>query len=306
MIATVTLNPAVDYTVSLATPLTHGAVNRTAAERITPGGKGVNVSVILHRLGVETTMHGFLAGLTGQLIESAVAEMGIPSKWLYIKDDNSMNRMNMKLMGAEGVTEVNGIGVAPDLQGVEALLAQLAQYTADDIIVLAGSIPKGISVSLYGEIMQRLRSCGVQFVVDAEGEALMAALTYHPLLVKPNLPELCGLFGCDEICGDAEVLQYAKKLQKMGARNVLVSLGGEGAMLLTETGDVYRMAAPRGETQSTVGAGDSMLAGFLAAYSGRKTMEDCLRMGIAAGSATAFCEWLADADDIQHCLQLLV
>lgn len=303
MIATVTLNPAVDYTVSLSAPFVHGAVNRTVAERITPGGKGINVSVILHRLGAETVMHGFLAGLTGRLIESAVTEMGIPAKWLYLNENDGMNRINMKLMNNEGVTEVNGVGVTPDERCIADLLAQLERYSAEDIIVLAGSIPKGLSAAFYGEIMKRLASNGVRFAVDAEGEALLAALPYCPLVIKPNLPELCALFGVDEIHGGDELLHYAARLQEMGARNVLISLGGEGALLLTEDGEVYRMAAPHGETQSTVGAGDSMLGGFLAAYAEKKSMAECLRMGIAAGSATAFCQWLANADDVRQCLR---
>lgn len=305
MIATVTLNPAVDYTVSLDGILTKDAVNRTAAERITPGGKGINVSVILQRLGAETVMHGFLAGWTGQLIARAAAETGIPAQWLYLPEAAGMNRINMKLMDAEGVTEINGRGVTPDAQSLAELTARLQSYGAGDIIVLAGSMPKGVSKTFYGELMEQLRSTGVQFAVDAEGEALLAALPHRPLVIKPNLPELCTLFGCENIRGDEELRQYALKLQEMGARNVLISLGGDGAMLLTEQGDIHRMAAPRGETQSTVGAGDSMLAGFLAAYTAKRPPAECLRMGIAAGSATAFCEWLADADAIKRYFEMI-
>lgn len=305
MIATVTLNPAVDYTVSLSNNLSKDAVNRTTAERITPGGKGINVSVILHRLGIETVMHGFLAGLTGQLIAHAAAETGIPSQWLYLHEAAGANRINMKLMDPDGVTEINGSGVSPSPEDLTLLNAALQSYTAEDIIVLAGSMPQGVPKTFYGALMKQLSHTGVQFAVDAEGEALLAALPHHPLIIKPNLPELCALFDRDEIYSDAELQQYAERLQTMGARNVLISLGGDGAMLLTEQGDVHRMAAPRGKTQSTVGAGDSMLAGFLAGYAAKRSPAECLCMGIAAGSATAFCEWLADADEIQRCLQTL-
>ncbi len=296
MIATVTLNPAVDYTVSLTQPLQKDAVNRTAAEQLTPGGKGINVSVILKRLDADTTAHGLLAGMTGQMIAHAVRDLQIPAQWLNLPDGS--NRINMKLTDVDGTTEINGSGITVNETVLQSLIGQLQPYGRDDIIVLAGSIPKGANASLYGDIMRALAHTGVQFAVDAEGDALRAALAQRPLVIKPNLPELCALFSIDAISTDDDLQGYAAKLQRMGARNVLISLGGEGAFLLAEDGRQYRMAAPQGKPQSTVGAGDSMLAGWLAAYVKGNSPEECLRTGIACGSATAFSPWLAEKETI--------
>lgn len=297
MIATVTLNPAVDYTVSLTQPLQKDTVNRTATEQLTPGGKGINVSVILHRLGADTTVHGLLAGMTGQMIAHAVSDLHIPAQWLVLPEGS--NRINMKLTDADGTTEINGSGIALQETVLQTLIAQLQAYGKDDIIVLAGSIPKGARASLYGDIMEQLRHTGAQFAVDAEGDALRETLSRQPLIIKPNLSELCDLFAVTSIASDADLLHYAKQLQGMGARNVLISLGGEGAFLLTEHGQHYRMAAPHGKTRSTVGAGDSMLAGWLSGYAKGCSAEECLRMGIACGSATAFSPWLAEKETIR-------
>ncbi len=296
MIATVTLSPAVDYTVSLTQPLRKDAVNRTATEQLTPGGKGINVSVMLTRLGADTTAHGLLAGMTGQMIAHAVSDLQIPAQWLTLHD-GSTNRINMKLTDADGTTEINGSGITMNEAVLQALITRLQAYGKHDIIVLAGSIPKGAAPSLYGDIMRRLAATGVQFAVDAEGDALRAALPHHPLVIKPNLPELCALFDAETISAD-ELPHYAAQLQAMGARNVLISLGGDGAFLLAESGQQYRMAAPQGKPQSTVGAGDSMLAGWLAGYVQGCSAADCLRMGIACGSATAFSPWLAEQETI--------
>lgn len=304
MIATVTLNPAIDYTVSLADTLRKDAVNRTAAERLTPGGKGINVSVILHRLGVPTVIHGIPAGMTGQMLCHTIADMGIQASWLPLNDGSS-NRINMKLADADGITEINGSGITMTAELQDALLRKLQSYGEKDIIVLAGSIPKGADKNLYGNIMAALQKNGVQFAVDAEGDSLRCALRYHPLIIKPNLPELCGLFDVQRITGDEDLYYYAQLLQREGARNVLISLGGDGAFLLTEGGTCFRMEAPKGKIQSTVGAGDSMLAGWLAGYVKGCTAEECLRMGIAAGSATAFAPWLAERSHVEACLQML-
>lgn len=298
MIATVTLNPAVDYTVSLTHPLQKDAVNRTSTEQLTPGGKGVNVSVILQRLGTKTTAHGLLAGTTGQMIARAVNDLQIPAQWLTLSEGS--NRINIKLTDADGTTEVNGSGITLCETVLQKLITQLQAYGKDDIIVLAGSIPKGAKASLYGDIMEHLRHTGVQFAVDAEGEALRAALVRQPLVIKPNLSELCNLFEITSIASEDDFLHYAKRLQNMGARNVLISLGGDGAFLLTENQQYYRMVAPQGVPQSTVGAGDSMLAGWLANYAKNGSAKDCLRMGIACGSATAFSPWLAEKETIDY------
>ncbi len=305
MIATVTLNPAVDYTVSMQNPLQKNAVNRTEKEQLTPGGKGINVSLILHRLGIPTTAHGFLAGFTGSLIDEAMRTAGVPTQWIRSIDTTQMNRINLKLVEQDAVTELNGSGIRPDGTQLDALQAQLAAYGTEDTIVLAGSIPKCCPITLYADLMAALSERNIAFAVDAEGDALIAALAHHPFLIKPNLPELCALFAKDTILGNKQLLFYASKLQEMGARNVLISLGGDGALLYTEEKTAYRMAAPQGKTDSTVGAGDSMLAGFLAGCQLKRSMPDALRLGIAAGSATAFSSWLADAASIEALLQIL-
>ena len=305
MIATVTLNPAVDYTVSLQNPLQKNAVNRTEKEQLTPGGKGINVSLILHRLGIPTTAHGFLAGFTGTLIDEAIRSAGIPAQWIRSTDSTQMNRINLKLVEQDAVTEFNGSGIQPDAAQLTALQHQLSAYGKEDTIVLAGSIPKCCPITLYADLMSVLAAHEIDFAVDAESDALIAALSYHPFLIKPNLPELCALFAQDTILGNKQLLYYAAKLQEMGARNVLISLGGDGALLYTEDKKAYRMAAPQGEIGSTVGAGDSMLAGFLAGCQQKCSMADALRLGIAAGSATAFSPWLADAVSIHALLRTL-
>lgn len=298
MIATVTLNPAVDYTVSLTHPMQKDAVNRTATEQLTPGGKGINVSVILQRLGIDTIVHGLLAGMTGQMIDHAIRNLHLPAQWLTLSEGS--NRINIKLTDTDGTTEVNGSGIALHETVLQSLIAQLQTYGKGDIIVLAGSIPKGARTSLYGNIMEQLQHTGAQFAIDAEGETLRKALPYQPLIIKPNLSELCNLFAISSITTNADLLHYAKQLQNMGARNVLISLGGEGAFLLTERAQHYRMSAPQGTPQSTVGAGDSMLAGWLAGYTKGYSANDCLRMGIACGSATAFSPWLAEKETIDY------
>lgn len=302
MIATVTLNPAVDYTACIAKPLEKGMVNRTASEHITAGGKGINVSYVLHELHEDTCIYGFSAGAVGAMLRAQVLSWGIRADWLELEGQN--NRINLKIEESGVVTELNVTGVSVPAEQIANLAEKLRVYGENDIIVLAGSIPRGADSRLYADIMAVLHENGVRFAVDAEGEPLRAVLPYHPFVVKPNLPELCGLFGV-EITRWQEAVSYGRKLQQMGAENVLLSLGGDGALLLTADGAVWRLDAPHSEVVNTVGAGDSMLAGFLAGAAKGWAMADCLRLGVAAGSATAFAPWLANAEQIEELLNKL-
>ncbi|MCQ2417869.1 MAG: 1-phosphofructokinase [Oscillospiraceae bacterium] len=302
MIATVTMNPAVDYTVSLENALHHGEVNRTFHERITAGGKGVNVSLVLRQLGVPTTVYGYLSGTTGTMIAEQLQRTQIPTDWIHVP--NQMNRINLKIREEKEVTELNGQGVCVSEEDTAALVQKLSQYDANDFIVLAGSIPSGAVTTHYADIIGQLAETGARFAVDVAGEPLRAVLAMHPFVVKPNLPELCDLFNVNiETWWDA--LPYGKELIRMGAENALVSLGADGALLFTSEERVWHLAAPHGDVKNAVGSGDSMLGGFLAACSQGKELTEALRMGIAAGSATAFSEWIADRSRIENILRKL-
>jgi len=302
MIATVTMNPAVDYTVSLEEPLIRNSVNRTNHERITAGGKGVNVSLILHQLEIPTKVYGYLSGTTGSMIAEQLRRTQIPTDWIEVP--NQMNRINLKVRENGTVTELNGRGVSVTEQDTEALLNKLRVYGENDFIVLAGSIPAGAPASHYADVMTALSETGVRFAVDVAGAPLREALQCKPFVIKPNLPELCALFEEDiETWWDA--LPYGKKLREMGAQNVLLSLGGDGALLFTAEDRVWHLSAPHGEVKNAVGSGDSMLGGFLAACAMGKPLTEALRMGIAAGSATAFSEWIADRSRMDNLLRTL-
>ena len=304
MIATVTMNPAVDYTVLLETPLMHNNVNRTSHERITAGGKGVNVSLILQQLEIPTTVYGYLSGTTGTMIAEQLLRTQIPTDW--IKVPNQMNRINLKVKEDHAVTELNGRGVSVSPAETEMLLEKLRKYGDGDYIVLAGSVPAGAPATHYADVMQALGDSGVRFAVDAEGETLREALAMHPFVVKPNLRELCSLFDDDgSIDTWWDALPYGKKLIEWGAQNALLSLGGEGALLFTDNGRVWHLSAPHGQVKNAVGSGDAMLGGFLAACAKGQPLTEALRMGIAAGSATAFSEWIANRSQMDNLLRTL-
>ncbi len=304
MIATVTMNPAVDYTVLLETPLMHNNVNRTSHERITAGGKGVNVSLILQQLEIPTTVYGYLSGTTGTMIAEQLLRTQIPTDW--IKVPNQMNRINLKVKEDHAVTELNGRGVSVSPAETEMLLEKLRKYGDGDYIVLAGSVPAGAPATHYADVMQALGDSGVRFAVDAEGETLREALAMHPFVVKPNLRELCSLFDDDgSIDTWWDALPYGKKLIEWGAQNALLSLGGEGALLFTDNGRVWHLSAPHGQVKNAVGSGDAMLGGFLAACAKGQSLTEALRMGIAAGSATAFSEWIANRSQMDNLLRTL-
>lgn len=304
MIATVTMNPAVDYTVLLETPLMHNNVNRTSHERITAGGKGVNVSLILQQLEIPTTVYGYLSGTTGTMIAEQLLRTQIPTDW--IKVPNQMNRINLKVKEDHAVTELNGRGVSVSPAETEMLLEKLRKYGDGDYIVLAGSVPAGAPATHYADVMQALGDSGVRFAVDAEGETLREALAMHPFVVKPNLRELCSLFDDDgSIDTWWDALPYGKKLIEWGAQNALLSLGSEGALLFTDNGRVWHLSAPHGQVKNAVGSGDAMLGGFLAACAKGQSLTEALRMGIAAGSATAFSEWIANRSQMDNLLRTL-
>ena len=293
MIYTVTFNPSLDYIVGVDEFKT-GKVNRTAEELILPGGKGINVSTILMNLGIDSTAFGFAAGFTGEEIIREVEAMGIRSD--FIKIDSGISRINLKLKNFDG-TEINGSGPEISEEKIEELLRKLDILGEGDILVLAGSIPASMPADMYSTIMERLQHKNVTFIVDATKDLLINVLKYKPFLIKPNNHELGELFDV-KLTTREEVIPYGKKLQKQGARNVLISMAGEGAVLVAEDGSVYEAPAPKGTLVNAVGAGDSMVAGFTAGWIEKKDYRHAFYMGVSAGSASAFSEYLATKEEI--------
>lgn len=291
MIYTVTFNPALDYVVRVEN-LKLGEVNRSNAEAVFYGGKGINVSTVLKNIGVDSVALGFVAGFTGREIENGVKTLGVDTDFITL--DKGMSRINVKLK-AEEETEINGQG--PDIPeaDIEKLFAQLDKLTAGDCLVLAGTIPSSLPSDIYETIMSRLTDKNIEIVVDATKDLLLNVLKYHPFLIKPNNHELGEMFGV-ELKTDEEITEYAMKLLDMGAKNVLISMAGDGAILVTESREVFRMGVPKGKVVNSVGAGDSMVAGFIASYFKDHDYLEALKFGTATGSATAFSEGLAEAD----------
>lgn len=292
MIYTVTFNPSLDYIVAVEN-FACGTINRTVDEKIFPGGKGINVSMVLKNLGFENTALGFLAGFTGDRIEQLLEEKGVAADFIPVA---GMSRINVKLRSNEE-TEINGRGPAIADCDIKKLYEKLDVLKTDDVLVLAGSIPSTMPPTIYMDIMQHLQGRGVRIAVDATKDLLKNVLAYQPFLIKPNNHELGELFGA-EIVDKTDVICHARKLQEQGARNVLVSMAGDGAVLLAEDGSVYQAEAPKGVVKNSVGAGDSMVAGFLAGYLEYGNYEDAFKMGLCAGSASAFSEELATKDDV--------
>ncbi|OUQ21951.1 1-phosphofructokinase [Lachnoclostridium sp. An14] len=294
MIYTVTFNPSLDYVVSLD-GFALGRTNRTVEERLFPGGKGINVSLVLRELGLESTALGFTAGFVGQEIERRLEELGLHCDFIPLS--SGCSRINVKLKDFDG-TEINGMGPEIGTKEWERLSGRLEALGQGDVLVLAGSIPRSLPPNVYGDILGRLSGRGVLTAVDADGSLLTEALAHQPFLVKPNHHELGGIFGV-EIRSREEAISYAKRLQTMGAKNVLVSMAGEGAVLADQNGERHQLPAPEGRLVNAVGAGDSMVAGFLAGWLRTGDFGCALRMGLSAGSATAFSEGLAAGDRIQ-------
>lgn len=298
MIYTITFNPALDYVVRVDC-FALGAVNRTVQEHIFYGGKGINVSAVLANLGYGNTALGFVAGFTGEEMERGVRKLGFESDFIHVK--KGMTRINVKLK-AEDETEINGMGPEIMPEDVDALFEKLGKLVKDDVLILSGSIPASISDRIYEEIMERLDGRGIRIVVDATKELLMNVLQYHPFLIKPNNHELGEMFGV-ELHSDEEIIRYARVLQERGAQNVLISMAGDGAILITEDGQVLKRKPPKGTVKNSVGAGDSMVAGFVAGYLKSGSYEQALRLGTAAGSASAFSDGLATGEAIMELYQ---
>lgn len=301
MIYTVTFNPALDYVVKV-NHFTLGTVNRTAGEAVYCGGKGINVSAVLGTLDFESTALGFVAGFTGDEIERRVKKMGFQSDFIRVK--KGMSRINVKLK-SESETELNGMG--PEITGpdVAELFKKLEKLEKGDVLVLSGSIPKSIDDTVYERIMKRLDGRGIRIVVDATKDLLMNVLSYHPFLIKPNNHELGEIFGT-VLKDEKEIIYGARRLQEMGAVNVLVSMAGNGAVLAAEGGEVFPMGVPGGTVKNSVGAGDSMVAGFIAGYLENGDYRHALRLGSACGSASAYSEGLACSGEIMRLYQELL
>ena len=298
MIYTVTFNPSLDYIVSVEN-FQLGITNRTSSELMLPGGKGINVSTVLMNLGIENKALGFVAGFVGDEIIRRLEEMGVQNGFIRIEE--GVSRINLKLKSIDG-TEINGQGPVISPEHVEELMKQLDRLGEGDVLFLSGSIPSSMPDDAYQKIMERLDGRGVQIVVDATKDLLLNVLEYRPFLIKPNNHELGELFGV-ELKTREEVIPYAKKLQEKGAVNVLVSMAGEGAVLIDANEDVYMAPAPKGTLVNGVGAGDSMVAGFMAGWLEKQDYEHAFCMGVSAGSASAFSEHLATKAEIEAVYQ---
>lgn len=294
MIYTVTFNPSLDYIVSV-NEFQMGMTNRTSEEIMLPGGKGLNVSTVLKNLGRESVVLGFSAGFTGKEIQRMAEEQGLHCDFIPV--EHGFSRINVKLKDFDG-TEINGKGPEISEKEVRQLYEKLDFLKEGDVLVLAGSIPESLPDSIYSDILFQLSGRGILFVVDATKELLMNVLKFQPFLIKPNNHELGELFGVT-LKTREDVVPYGRKLQEQGARNVLVSMAGEGAVLLSETGEIFSLPAPKGTLVNAVGAGDSMVAGFLAGWMERKEYEYAFRMGVSAGSASAFSKLLATREEVE-------
>ncbi|MGL4799192.1 MAG: 1-phosphofructokinase [Cellulosilyticaceae bacterium] len=301
MISTVTLNPSIDYMIQVEN-LQLDAVNRCKNEAMFPGGKGINVSIVLNNLGIKSQALGFVAGFTGKEITRLVESKGVRADFIALEEGQS--RINVKIKSNEE-TEINGNGPHISETQIKALYDQIHTLQQGDVLVLAGSIPNTVPASIYKDIMTSLKDKGIEIVVDATKELLMNVLPMGPFLIKPNHHELGELFGV-KITTQDEVVVYAKKLQEIGARNVLISMAGDGAVLVTEDGCEMRHGGLRGTVKNSVGAGDSMVAGFVAGYTLHKNYKEAFKMGIATGSASAFSEDLATKEEVEALLTKIV
>ena len=295
MIYTITFNPALDYIIRVP-GYTEGAVNRTDDEKILAGGKGINVSTVLKNLGYDNTALGFVSGFTGNVITEMLNGLGVKSDFIQL--DNGFSRINVKIKAGKE-TEINGQGPKIEKEDIDELYRRLDRLKPGDILVLAGSVPNTLPDSIYCDIMEFLKDKQLDIIVDATGELLTNVLKYKPFLVKPNNFELGEIF--DKVLKtDEEIAVCARELQKRGARNVLVSMGGDGALMVTENDEVLRCKAPEGKVINTTGSGDSMVAGFIAGYIEKKNYEYALKLGLSAGSASAFSQNLATGEEIRR------
>ena len=306
MIYTLTFNPALDYTTQVEN-FKIGKINRTKTENILAGGKGLNVSIVLKRLEIENTAISFVAGFTGKELERKIKEYDIKTD--FIETHKGYTRINVKISSLEknsliqeSETALNGNGPEITENDIEKLLQKIQNINSNDIVILSGNIPKCINENIYEIICKELDGKNVKFVVDASQKLLMNCLKYKPFFIKPNKEELEETFNT-KIETKEEIIIYAKKLQEKGAQNVLISLGGDGAILLTEKNEIYYSNTPKGQVVNTVGAGDSMVAGFVAGYLKKQNYKEALKLGIASGSATAFSAGLALKEEIDELLK---
>ena len=300
MIYTVTFNPALDYVMKVE-KLRFDDINRTYGEELNYGGKGINVSAVLSQLGVENTALGFKAGFTGEKLEQLLKEGGINAEFIPLK--SGMTRINVKIR-SETELDINACGPPIDGGEVEKLFERLKTLSAGDVIVLAGSVPGTLPADIYERILSITSQAGVEAVVDSTGELLLNVLKYHPFLIKPNNFELGDLFGV-KVETEEEIVEYARRLQEKGARNVLVSRGKQGATLITETGDIHSIGIIPGKPKNSVGCGDSMVAGFVAGYIEKRDYAYALKLGSACSNATAFSYGLADRQGIDDAFKRL-
>ena len=298
MIYTITFNPALDY-ISQVNNFEIGKINRTEKEKILPGGKGLNVSTVLKNLGIKSTALGFIAGFTGEELKRNIEQRGIKTDFIKVK--KGITRINVKISSKEE-TALNGNGPDIATEDINELLDKIEQINSKDTVILAGNIPKCINNDIYEIICKKLEQNKVRFIVDATKELLMNVLKYKPFLIKPNKEELEETFK-EKIETKEDIIVHAKKLQEMGAQNVLISLGGEGAILVTKENKEYFLNAPKGKVLNTVGAGDSMVAGFIAGYEKSGEFEYAFKMGVATGSASAFSMNLATAEEVANLLK---
>ena len=300
MIYTVTFNPSLDYIVKVNN-FKLGAVNRTTREDIYAGGKGINVSIVLSNLGYKSKALGFTAGFTGNEIERRVNEKGIDSE--FIKLNEGLSRINVKMKSIEE-SEINGNGPNITKEALDKLFSKLNTLESGDILVLAGSIPSSLPSDIYEKIMAFLKDKNIKIVVDATKDLLLNVLKYNPFLIKPNNHELGEMFNV-ELKNDDEIIHYGKKLLDMGAENVLISMAGDGAIFLSKNGEAFKSGVPKGVVKNSVGAGDSMVAGFIAGYLKESDLNKAFKMGVATGSASAFSEELATKDEVENLLKEL-
>lgn len=298
MIYTVTFNPSLDYVVTVD-HFTNGIVNRTTEEIMLPGGKGINVSLVLKNLGYDSTAFGFVSGFTGEELKKILENSLIKTDFIPVKE--GMTRINVKLR-SDKETEINGQGPFIRQEDIDTLYKKLDVLKENDVLVLAGSIPSMMPQSIYRDIMKYLQDKKLKVVVDATKELLLNVLEYHPFLIKPNNHELGEMFHTT-ITSKEDVVIYAKKLREMGAQNVLVSMAGDGAVLVTEDNQVFKANVPKGKVRNSVGAGDSMVAGFLAGYFANGEYMQAFQMGVCTGSASAFSEALATKQEVLDLLK---
>lgn len=298
MIYTVTVNPSIDYIVQL-NKLTLGEVNRMDYDNKLPGGKGINVSRILKELGLDNVAWGFLGGFTGEFVETALEKTGLKTDFTKVKEDT---RINVKIK-AEKETEINGRGPKLSEAEIADFTAKFDKLTADDVVIFAGSLVPSLNEDFYFDLIKIIRQKGAQFVIDTTGESLLKTLPEKPLVVKPNNHELAELFDV-ELNSIDDIVKYGKKLLDMGAQHVLISMAGDGGLMITKD-KVYRSYAPKGTVINSVGAGDSMIGGFTGTFAKTNDPLEAFRYGLACGSATAFSEDLADEQKINEILPMI-